>query len=268
MLTILDLLNHYLGFFNVNSRWKGRVYSILAGIGNFYILYLAVKHIQNGAYLRGLGLTLAFLAITYFVILNAIYYFTEKSVKWDVSPKIEKVLGGKPAEATSTTTVANQPFTPATGLYAKDNVLPGTAVSDSDMLAELTKVAEQLQANGMMPQDYNGLSEKDQLAYLASGQKTIYANHPGTPLPYYRLEKERGGLAVYGGMNEMFAQRLARIETVGLQPTALAMEQYDLFIASAVITGGLGHERGRQTVQEVKHDYRLLVELAYRPKAK
>ena len=132
MLTILDLLNHYLGFFNVNSRWKGRVYSLLAAVGNFYILYLAVKHIQNGAYLRGLGLTLAFLVITYFVILNAIYYFTEKSVKWDVSPKIEKMLGGKPAEATPAAT--NQPFTPATGLYAKDNVLPGTAVSDNRYL--------------------------------------------------------------------------------------------------------------------------------------
>ena len=52
MLSILDLLNHYLGFFNVNARWKGQMYTILAGVGNFYILYLAVRHIQNGAYLR------------------------------------------------------------------------------------------------------------------------------------------------------------------------------------------------------------------------
>jgi len=266
MFTILDLLNHYLGFFNVNSKWKGRVYSLLAGVGDFYILYLAIMHIQNGAYLRGFALTLAFIVIAYFAILNLVYYFTEKTLKWDVSPKIEKVLGGKPTEVNTEPT--NIPFTPATGLYAKDNVLPGTAISDSDMLAELTKVAEQLQVNGMMPQNYSGLSEKEQFAYLTSGQSVIYANHPGTPLPYYRLEKERGGLAVYGGMNEMFAQRLARIETVGLQPTALAMDSYDLFIASAVITGGVGHERGRQTVQEVKHDYRLSVELAYRPKGK
>ncbi|MBC6498371.1 hypothetical protein H7R52_04370 [Weissella confusa] len=54
MLTILDLLNHYLGFFNVNTKWKGQVYTILASVGNFYVLYLAIMHLKNAAYLRGL----------------------------------------------------------------------------------------------------------------------------------------------------------------------------------------------------------------------
>ena len=265
MLTILDLLNHYLGFFNVNTKWKGQVYSVLATAGDFYVLYLGVKHIENGAYLRGAVLMLAFIVIAYFAVLNMVYYYTKKTVKWDISPKIEKVLGGRPAEESQTNKTA-MPYVPANGLYAKENVLPATAISDADMQAELTKVAEQLQASGMFQQDYNGMSEVDQLAYLAAGNDVIYANHPGTPLPYFRLEHERGGLAVYGGLNEMFAQRVARIKTVGLQPVELALENYDLFIASAVITGGVGHVRGRVNLQETTKPYQLAVELAYKQK--
>lgn len=93
MLTILDLLNHYLGFFNVNTKWKGQVYTILASVGNFYVLYLAIMHLKNAAYLRGLGLLLAFIVIAYFAFLNVVYYFTKKTFKWDLSPKVEKLLG-------------------------------------------------------------------------------------------------------------------------------------------------------------------------------
>ncbi len=73
-------------------------------------------------------------------------------------------------------------------------------------------------------------------------------------------------MAVYGGLNEMFAQRVARIKTVGLQPVELALENYDLFIASAVITGGVGHVRGRVNLQETTKPYQLAVELAYKQK--
>lgn len=265
MLTILDLLNHYLGFFNVNTKWKGQVYTILASVGNFYVLYLAIMHLKNAAYLRGLGLLLSFIVIAYFAFLNVVYYFTKKTFKWDLSPQVEKLLGGKPADADKTQRQAT-PFVPANGLYGRQHVLPASAVTDPDMQAELTKVAEQLQSNGLMTQDYGGLSEDEQMAYLAADHDVIYANHPGTPLPYFRLEKERGGLAIYGGLNEMLAQRLARIETVGLQPVALAMESYELFVASAVILGGEGKVRGRANLQTRHDDYHLGIELAYKAK--
>ena len=261
MLSILDLLNHYLGFFNVNARWKGQMYTILAGIGNFYILYLAVRHIQNGAYLRGVLLALGFLFILYCVILNIIYYYTQKTVKWDISPKLEKVLGGP--QAAKTTDGQAMPYVPANGLYDKQQVLPATAVSDDDMAAELNKVVDQLREGGLINENYGGLSEKEQLAFLATGQQTIFANHPGTPLPYFRLEEERGGLSIYGGMNEMLASRLARIQTVGLQPVDLALESYNLYIASVVVTGGPGKARGRHDLMPVEKPYELAVELAY-----
>lgn len=265
MLSILDLLNHYLGMFNVNARWKGQVYSILSGVGNFYILYLAIRHIQNGAYLRGAGLLLVFLFILYCVILNVIYYYTQKTVKWDISPLLEKMLGGSQA-AKATDTSAAMPYVPANGLYDKKQVLPATTVSDGDMEAELAKVVDQLRESGMVTDNYGGLSEKEQMAFLATGQTAIYANYPGTPLPYFRLEEERGGLSIYGGVNEMLASRLARIQTIGLQPVDLALKSYNLYIASVVVSGGPGKSRGRQALMPIEKPYFLSVELAYTKK--
>ena len=265
MLSLLDLLNHYLGMFNVNARWKGQVYSILSGVGNFYILYLAIRHIQNGAYLRGAGLLLVFLFILYCVILNVIYYYTQKTVKWDISPLLEKMLGGSQA-AKAADNAAAIPYVPANGLYDKKQVLPATTVSDGDMEAELAKVVDQLRESGMVTDNYGGLSEKEQMAFLATGQSDIYANHPGTPLPYFRLEEERGGLSIYGGVNEMLASRLARIQTIGLQPVDLALKSYNLYIASVVVSGGQGKSRGRQALMTIEKPYFLSVELAYTKK--
>ncbi len=265
MLTILDLLNHYLGMFNVNARWKGQVYSILAGVGNFYILYLAIRHIQNGAYLRGAGLLIVFLFILYCVILNILYYYTKKTVKWDISPLLEKMLGGSQADKADNSSAA-MPYVPANGLYDKQQVLPATAVSDGDMEAELSKVVDQLRESGMFTDNYGGLSEKEQMAFLATGQPHIFANHPGTPLPYFRLEEERGGLSVYGGVNEMLSSRLARIQTIGLQPVDLALKSYNLYIASVVVSGGPGKARGRSSLTPIEKPYFLSVELAYTKK--
>lgn len=264
MLTILDLLNHYLGFFNVNTTWKGKIYTLLATIGNFYILYLGISHIRNGAYLRGSLLILGFIAILYFAILNIFYYYTKKTLKWDISPKIEKILGGKPADINQTTQ-RTAAYVPANGLYTKQDVLPASIYSDQDMQAELNKLADQLIQSGMMTQDFGGLSEEEQLAHLITTD-VIYANHPGTPLPYFRLETERGGLAVYGGLNEMMAKRLGRIKTVGLMPIESALKTYDLFLATVVLKGGLGHSRGRANVTEVNKPYILQAELAYKTK--
>lgn len=263
MLTILDMLNHYLGFFNVNTRWKGRVYSLLALVGDFYLLYLAIQFFKNAAYLRGSSIVLAFLIILYFAILNVIYYFTNKTVKWDISPKIEKYLGTQEVKDNSRRN--QRAFIPANGIYNPKDVLPASIISDEDMQAELDLVAQQLQANDLMQKDFGGLSETEQLDYLTN-EPIIYANHPGTTLPYSHLQAERGGLALYGGVNEMFAKRLGRIATVGLMPVAEALKENELFIATAVLQGGVGHVRGRAGLTEENRPYSVHVEIAYKRK--
>jgi hypothetical protein len=260
MLSILDLMNHYLGFFNVNTRWKGRVYTLLALVGNFYLLFLAYSHLVQGNYLRSVLLALAFLVVLYLGILNFFYYFMKKNFRWDISPMIEKRLGTQESEKTGP-----QLYVPANGLYTQENVLPTTVFSTPDMIAELNLVGGQLLVHKLMPTDYAGLNEKEQLDRLQEVD-VIYANDPGAPLPYFRLEHERDGLAVYGGLNEMLAKRLGRIQTVGLMPISEAMKSYDLFIATAVIVGGEGHRRGRAGLANVTENYELKVTLAYQDK--
>lgn len=265
MLTILDLLNHYLGFFNVNTKLKGRVYSLLAFVGDFYILYLAWAHLRNGAILRGVLILLAFLAILYFAVLNIIYYFTDKRVKWDISAWLEKYIGTQEDKKGNQGPQRAALYVPANGLYTQQEVLPAAVVSDANMQAEIGVVAEQLKNSGMVVENFGGLSEEEQLAYIEQHNQ-IYATHPGMPLPYFRLQEERGGLAVYGGVNEMLAKRLGRISRVGLMPVASAMQDYNLYIATAVLEGGLAHIRGRAGLAESTLPYQLRVELAYQKK--
>ena len=93
MLTVLDLINHYLGYFTTNSKTKGRIYTVVGAGGVWYLLYLAYRFFVNGHWLRGALIAAVFLLLLYFVILNIIYYFTKHTSKWDVSPRIEKLLG-------------------------------------------------------------------------------------------------------------------------------------------------------------------------------
>lgn len=54
MLSLLDMLNHYLGYFNMNVKLKNRVYTIIGALGVLYLGYLAIRFIRLGAWTRGL----------------------------------------------------------------------------------------------------------------------------------------------------------------------------------------------------------------------
>ena len=93
MFTLFDMIRSSLSYVNLSTVLKNRIYTILAGIGNFYLLYVAFRFFQNGFWGRGTLFILAFLVILYFTYLNILYYFTKaKKSKYDISPWIEKVL--------------------------------------------------------------------------------------------------------------------------------------------------------------------------------
>lgn len=268
MLSTLDLINHYLGYLNVNAKLKGRIYTVLAFVGDTYILYLAFSYFKNHAYLRSALLGAAFIGILYFAIVNFYYYFTNKHMKFDVSPYIAKVLGEREeAEAEQNMAEVNVQFVPSNGIYSQKDVLPATVELDNETKATLNEMAQALQANQLVQADYKGLSEAQQQALLEQGQSKIYANGDGIPLPYYRLEQEPDGLAVYGGLNEMSAKRLGVVKEVGLQPIEAALEKYDLYIATALLQGGPAHVKGRSGLTEIQDPYDLKVELAYKKKS-
>ncbi|MBY7146342.1 hypothetical protein I2491_06075, partial [Levilactobacillus brevis] len=102
MLSFLDMVNHYLGYINVNAKIKNRVYVILGALGDLYLFYIAIRSLQNGHPFWGLLILLVALLLLYFVYLNGMYYFTEKKAPFDISPKIEKWLHIKPKEEETT----------------------------------------------------------------------------------------------------------------------------------------------------------------------
>jgi len=80
MLTILDMINRSLSYFNVNTKLKNQAYVVVGFFGEFYLFYVAFRLLKNQAYVRGLLFMLAFAALMYFVVLNFIYYFTDKNL--------------------------------------------------------------------------------------------------------------------------------------------------------------------------------------------
>jgi hypothetical protein len=42
MLSILDMINHGLGYFNLNVKLKNRIYTAIGFVGQWYLIYVAV----------------------------------------------------------------------------------------------------------------------------------------------------------------------------------------------------------------------------------
>lgn len=260
MFSLLDLFNSYFSVFNVNSRLKGRIYTIIDFVGVAYLMYLTWSYLRNHAYTQGGLIGLATLLILYVALINFMYYFTNKSVKWDISPMFAKYVANPEAAA-----VNNVQFVPASGLYHSEDVLPALVVSKGSDQNHLKDLVEQLKLRGLIEDVFDDLSDKEQLQLLKKGQKFVYANNR-MELPYYRLQKVSNRLVVIGGMNEMQAERIGIVEQVGLQSTASAMQEYEFFVATASIKGGMAHELGRNGLSTVHLPYQLKVELAYKAK--
>ncbi|WP_054645564.1 DUF6681 family protein [Secundilactobacillus oryzae] len=78
MFSFLDMVNHYLGYFNINIKFKNRIYTVLGMLGDLYLFYVAFRWLSNQYYLRGSLIMLAAIILLYFSIMNIFYYFTTK----------------------------------------------------------------------------------------------------------------------------------------------------------------------------------------------
>ncbi|WP_367300455.1 DUF6681 family protein [Leuconostoc carnosum] len=259
MLTILDLINHYLGYFTTNSKTKGRIYTVVSAIGVWYLLYLAYRFFANGRWLRGTLIAGVFILLLYFVFLNILYYFTKSVTKWDVSPYIEKLLGGPHVEEeTQQQTV----IMPANGLYERQDVMPGVVDTNATQQANMDLLATELEQLGLMSTNYGHLGTQAQRHIIAQ-HDIIFANHPGTLLPYFDMVTTDNTVKIMGGVNQLQARELATLSMVGMVPARQAMEKYHLALASVVLNGGIGHTATRTELIETEGPYSLKVEVAY-----
>ncbi|WEV54536.1 hypothetical protein OZX65_00170 [Leuconostocaceae bacterium ESL0723] len=259
MLALLDLINSYMAYFTANTKTKGRIYTVVGFVGVWYLLYLAYRFFENGRLLRSAILVAIFLVLLYFSVLNLIYYFTKKAVKWDISRNIAKVLGTSANDDLKGQTA----IVPANGLYEKKDVVNAEVSLDASQADRLNALAKQLSGLGLWHHEYGRLSRAAQRQVIAE-KGSIAANYPGTLLPYFDLKQVPGDhLVIMGGVNQLEAQNIATVDRVGLMPTHQAQADYRLALASVVVTGGLSKMQGRKGIVEVKQPYRLKVEMAY-----
>ncbi|CAH1856970.1 DUF6681 family protein [Convivina praedatoris] len=267
MFSLLDIVNSYLGYFTTNTRTKGKIYTVVAMAGVWYILYLSLRFFQNGRWLRGSLLVAVFLVLLYFSILNVFYFFTTKAMKWDVSRLLAKVLGTTIPVA-GEATAAHPIIMPANGMYDRKDVLKAEVQFSDQQQQAIDNLAQQLEAMNMWAHDYHSLNKKGQRQIIAQ-DGCIHDNHPGTLLPYFDLqEMADGSLDIVAGLNQLQAQDIATITKIGLLPVRQAQKDYQLSLASVVITGGKSHVQGRRELVEVVKPHYVKVEVAYAQREK
>ncbi|MFB9768897.1 DUF6681 family protein [Lactiplantibacillus modestisalitolerans] len=262
MFSFLDMINHALGYVNVNVKIKNQIYTGIGIAGNLYLGYVAIRLMQNGAWMRGLLYMLVFLVLIYFITLNVIYYFTNKTAKYDLSPKIEKLLGGKPKEATEAQ-AANQPYMPANGIFDGRELLPATVKTSHAEQTNLHQIVDQLQAAGLVKMNYGGLSDKAVMQQAQAGGEPVYAIGKGVQFPFSQLKLEDHRLVVYAGINQMDQLPVGHIQKVGLTDVHAAHADYKLYLATAVVTGGINKIAGRNSTIEQPGDYQVIAQVAY-----
>lgn len=269
MLSILDMINHSLGYFNVNTKLKSRIYTIIGFIGQWYLLYVAVRLLQNGAWLRGILYLLVFVALLYFSTLNILYFFTEKTTKFDISPKIEKVLGGpRKEEGKHSRRREASPVIPANGLFTNDQILPATVVVNAHERWNLNRVIEQLIDAHVLLNDYDGMDEQEIISQNRQTGDPVPALRPDQPLPYFELVATGTRLEIYVGINQMERLAVGHLTSVGLTEVTTARTNYKLFLANVFISGGPVKIAGRSDSTIVSDEpYELNVKVAYQTKS-
>lgn len=268
MLSILDMINHALGYVNVNLKIKNQIYIGIGIAGNLYLGYVAFQLMKNGAWMRGILYMLVFLVLIYFITLNVIYYFTNRRAKYDLSPKIEKLLGGKPREALEAEKAAkqgnqNQPYIPANGIFDNQALLPAEVHSTHTEQANIHQIVDQLQAANILRLDYGGLSDNDIMQQAGNTGEPVYAIGQGIQIPYSQIKQENHKLVIYAGINQIDQLPVGNIRKVGLTDVHAAHEDYKLYLASTVVTGGMNKIAGRTSTIEQPGDYEITAQVAY-----
>lgn len=275
MFSFLDMINSSLSYFNLDVKLKSRIYIILATLGDIYLAYVTFRLFANHVWLRGLLYLLAMAAITYFLYLNFVFYFLNKTSRFDfLSPKIAKVTGQKFGENNGSrsnhqlngrysTGLANQ----SNGLFAGQDTIPAQVTIDTREQANLQSVVDRLLMEKVFVNDFNGLSEPEIIAqYQETNQPVSALNEQSIP-PYFELVHDpmMHRLEIYMGMNQMERKPVGHITKIGLTDVREAHQRYRIYLANLVVTGGPNKIPGRSgTTIMTTADYELRAQVAYK----
>lgn len=267
MFSFLDMLNHGLSYFNVNTKLKNRIYLIAAILGEFYLVYVTARLFINKVWLRAFLYCLAVILIAIFLYFNVLYYFFGKNSKFDViSPKLSRFTGTgmeEEKEEHHSDTLAN---VRSNGVFRDDDLIPADVKIDEIEQRNLREVVNQLLDDGLLKADYDGLDTSDIVDRYHETGKPVQALNTRAVPPYFELvhDAPRHKLEIYIGMNQMQRKPVGHISRVGLTDARAAHHQYRFYLAILNITGGPSKIAGRSgTTIDVDQPYGINAEVAY-----
>lgn len=272
MFSFLDMINSSLSYFNIKPTLKNKIYIAIATLGDGYLIYVTCRLFLNQVWLRGLLYCLAVVFLTYYLYLNFVYYFLDRTSRFDfLSPWLSKVTGTAPDATTGKMPRQRRQaaLNQAAGYYEDHDTVRAAVTIDAAEQANLRALVDQLVAEHLLVAEYDGLSEAEILAQYRAKNEPVPALNSGQTLPYYELvhEAARHRLTIYAGVNAMDKQPVGHITKVGLTDAHDARVQYQLYLAKLFVTGGPHKIAGRRdTTILTDGDFGLVAYLAYREK--
>ena len=274
MFSFLDMINSSLSYFNIKPKLKNKIYVIIAFLGDGYLIYVTARLLMNKAWMRGFLYFLAVVLLTYYLYLNAVYYFLNRTSRLDfLSPWLIKVTGTAPDAETGKMprrrAGGRQHLNQANGYYSDQDTVEANVAIDATEQKNLRNLVDQLVADKVLFAEYDGKSEEQILSEYRETRQPVMALNQGQTLPYYELvhEPRRHRLEIYAGINEMENVKVGHITKVGLTDAHAARQQYRLYLAQLFVTGGPRKIAGRRdTTILTDGDFGLQAFLAYKEK--
>ncbi|MGX7024045.1 DUF6681 family protein [Vagococcus hydrophili] len=138
---LLANIGKFLNYLNINPRLQNKIMTIVSIFPTLYILRIVRGYFSNDNYVKGSIYLIIFIVLTYFIIINFVYYFKNRKVKWDVTNLIEDIV---PEDLTFDNPDNILKTTATSGLQGKK--LPLIFNEDSPILIE--QVIEELIRDG------------------------------------------------------------------------------------------------------------------------
>jgi hypothetical protein len=92
MLTILDEINKFLNYLNINTKYLNRIYTIISIVPIYLAIKMIVSIFKTNLALTNIGYIIILVVVIYFWILNFLYYFMEKNTIFDITQLMAKKL--------------------------------------------------------------------------------------------------------------------------------------------------------------------------------
>lgn len=272
MFSFLDMINHSLGYFNINTKLKNKIYTVVALLGDCYLIYVTYRLLINQRWMRGLLYCLAVILITYYLYLNMVYYFLGRTSRLDVlSPWLVRITGYEQSEESRPATRQEQAAAvinnQANGYFTNNEVIEAEVSINREEEQNLRHLVDQLVEEGIFTADYNGMDADQIIAQYEQTQEPVNALNDHQTPPYFDLVHDELGhrLEIYAGLNQMDRVRVGHITKVGLTDVHAAHQQYRLYLANVYVTGGPHKIPGRRgTTILTDADFGLVAHVAYK----